>query len=171
MASFPRRVYRHFSLRQLDLSFGGFGSQFLLILLAKLDRLHVLPPIPSATAHRLPSKLLAGAIQLMMLGRPAADIPTEAQAADRMRLMPAVHDYPTQHDYRPFAVRSNISGYYITRRCAAALPAIASAAFAWECCLPALSPWFLTGALLPPSTFHLPPSTFHLPTSYFLLPT
>jgi len=147
MGVFPRRVYKHFALRQLDLSFGGFGSHFLLMLLHRLDRCRMLPPIPALTRHRLPGRLLASTISLLMMGRPMAEIPAEEHASERVRVVPAIHDYPQRHDYRPFAISSNVAGYMITRRCLAALPTVTSLAFAWECFLPALAPLFLVALM------------------------
>ena len=154
LRAMPRRIYQRISMRQVDLCCGGAGTDMIIGVLSLLERLHCLHPLPAYAAARLPFRLLSRATALI-LGRHRPDLsqrhspPASREMDAIVRLQPSVRDPPPArlidrsspyHDHRPFGRRSNFAGYLLSRRCRAALPAVAAVAFAGEVMLPAVAP-------------------------------
>ena len=164
LRSLPRRVYLHMATRQLDLSLGGAGTEIILQVLRLLDGLNCLPPLrPPQTAfgRLVPSRILKSFISFLLRRRPnriggLTRDPPEAVLSQQIRVHPSIRDHrhnernnPNDHQFspRPIAWRSNSHGYYLTRRCRAALPTISSLMFAFEVLLPAFAPLLTFGLL------------------------
>ena len=148
----PRRIWQHVAMRQVDLCCGGAGTHVILYALRALERGGLLPPHPPGSSF--PMRLVHHATSMLLLGhrarRPGTRQPTQEHADARVRLHASVRDHAAvrnvdrpYHDHRPFAYRSNFSGYILSRRCRAALPALAAGAFALEVLLPSLTPYLI----------------------------
>ena len=170
----PRRIHLHVAVRQLDLAFGGAGTHGLLGVLKWLERHELLHPRdPARPAASLPRRILASAVSLALA--PSRRVPPVSRAPGTaqqlVRLHPSVADRPPRaphrppgepgarpfHEHRPFASTSNAQGYTLTRRCRAALPALAALAYACEVMLPALAPRLIALVLYGASSLLLAP--------------
>jgi len=134
----PPRLAFYLAVRQLDISFLGAGTFRLIALMKRLERWDVLPlhPPPVRSRPRLRSD---EARERPIRVTPA--VPFAVNAADaEFLVMPVCRDLPGEtHTTRPLGDlfgENNTQGYTMSRRCWAALPAVANAAYALECLLP-----------------------------------
>ena len=150
----PRRLASYLAVRQIDISLIGLGTFRLIALMKRLESWGVLPPHPPPMPRvtllqgdrRRPRLELVRDWLVQRLrsfvsatfARDDAPRLTAYGAREPVRVIPACRDPPepaAPHLARPFGL-NNSQGYTMSRRCRAALPAVANAAYELESLLP-----------------------------------
>ena len=140
----PRRLASYLAVRQVDISLMGMGTFRLIALMKRLERWGVLPPHPPPVPRaELMRDRLVQRLQSFVsaiFARDDAPRLTASSARESVRVIPACRDPPepaAPHRARPLAFGlNNAQGYSMSRRCRAALPAVANAAYELESLLP-----------------------------------